>query len=422
MANEIVNKLICGDNLEVLVTIPKESVDLIYIDPPFFTHKQYEIVWGDEAEIRSFKDRWEGGIEHYVGWLTPRVQAMYETLKPTGSFYLHCDWHANYHIRLMLDEIFGRKYFRNEIIWSYSGWNKKLGDHLERRHDNIIFYGKSKKQYFDYPTRPWVSKEEYIKTRKQKVRQGKDGREYVLSDAGGGMRVERYLDEAMSYGVPLDDVWQIDKINNSDKREYMGYPTQKPEALLERIIKASSKKDGLVLDAFCGCGTACAVAQKLNRHWIGIDISPTAIKLIQERFKDIGALKDKDFIVIGEPKTIKELKKLEPFEFQNWIINEMQASHSRKKVGDMGLDGYVVKNLFREGAGIQVKQSEDIGRNVVDNFKSALDRAKHKKGYIVAFSFGKGASEEAARLKNSGEVDIELVKVEDLLYKKITLK
>ena len=118
---EMKNKLICGDNLEALKTIKSESVDLIYIDPPFFTHKQYEVVWGDEAEVRSYKDRWEGGIEHYISWLKPRIQAMYEVLKPAGSFYIHCDWHANAHIRIMLDEIFGREYFRNEIIWCYRG-------------------------------------------------------------------------------------------------------------------------------------------------------------------------------------------------------------------------------------------------------------------------------------------------------------
>ena len=137
MKNGITNKLICGDNLEELKKLPKESVDLIYIDPPFFTHKQYEVVWGDEAEIRSFEDRWEGGIEHYIGWLKPRIQAMYETLKPTGSFYLHCDWHANAHIRIMLDEIFGAKNFRNEIVWCYRGAGYPKKD-FGKRHD-IIF-------------------------------------------------------------------------------------------------------------------------------------------------------------------------------------------------------------------------------------------------------------------------------------------
>lgn len=421
MNSEFVNKLICGDNLEELVKLPKESVDLIYIDPPFFTHKQYEVVWGDEAEVRSFGDRWEGGIEHYISWMTERVQLMYDVLKPTGSFYLHCDWHANAHVRIMLDKIFGAKNFRNEIIWHYSGWNKKLRGHFERRSDTIFFYAKSKEQLFYSYSIPWKSVEEYVRIRKQKLRTDKNGRKYVLSDAGGGKRVKRYIEDAMEYGIPVDNVWDIDKLNNSSK-EMLGYPTRKPEALLERIIQASSNEGDIVLDAFCGCGTACVVAHRLKRKWIGIDISPTAIKVIEQRLLRVGAQKDRDYISIGLPKTIAELKKLKPFEFQNWVINEMQGRHSRRKVGDMGIDGYIPKDLFREPSGIQVKQSEGVGRNVVDNFKSALERAKYKKGYIVAFSFGKGASEEAARLKNSGDVDIELVRVEDLLSKKITLK
>ncbi|HEY7535785.1 MAG TPA: DNA methyltransferase, partial [Thermodesulfobacteriota bacterium] len=230
-----------------------------------------------------------------------------------------------------------------------------------------------------------------------------------------------YIDDVIQEGKAIDDVWDIPIINTSAK-ERLGYPTQKPEALLERIIKASSREGDVVLDAFCGCGTTCIVAQKLKRHWIGIDISPTAIKVMEKRFKTIGCRKDQDYIVIGEPKTIKELRNLKPFEFQNWAINEMQANHSRKKVGDMGLDGYINKSLFREASGIQVKQSDGVGRNVVDNFKSALERAKYKKGYLIALGFSKGAVEESARLRNAKHVDIELVTVEDLLCKQKTLK
>jgi len=407
MNSEFVNKLICGDNLEELSKLPKESVDLIYIDPPFFTHKQYEVVWGDEAEVRSFEDRWEGGIEHYISWLEPRVQAMWELLKPTGSFYLHCDWHANAHIRIMLDKIFGAKSFLNEIIWCYRGAGYPKKD-FGKRHDTIFRYSKTN----DYKFNLDDVREEYAEATKERFKH------YIGNVRKSG---DFGLQKLNPLGKQPDDWWQIQPIAPS-ANERLGYPTQKPEALLERIIKASSNQGDIVLDAFCGCGTACVVAQRLKRKWIGIDISPTAIKLVEKRLDKIGMIKDKDYITIGSPTTISELKNLKPFEFQNWIINEMQASHSRKKVGDKGIDGYIDKNLYHEAAGIQVKQSENVGRNVVDNFKSALNRAKYKKGYIVAFSFGKGASEEAARLKNSGDVDIELVKVEDLLSKKITLK
>ncbi|MBZ9572263.1 restriction endonuclease [Patescibacteria group bacterium] len=407
-----VNKLICGDNLEEVAKFPKESVDLIYIDPPFFTHKQYEIVWGDEAEVRSYKDRWEGGIEHYIGWLKPRVQVMYEALKPTGSFYLHCDWHANAHIRIMLDEIFDKKNFRNEIIWWYKRWSN-VSKSYQRMHDTILFYSKSKDYTFNIQYQPY-SKPEVIEDTIRAVINGKLQR---LKDEKGNY-IKRGKENV---GVPLHDVWEIQHIQPTSK-EREGYPTQKPEALLERIIKISSSKGDVVLDAFCGCGTTVAVAQRLGRKWIGIDISPTAIKIMQRRLKrTLGTTEGVNYIVVGMPTTVKEVKKLEPFEFQNWvIIDKMRAKSSRKKVGDMGLDGYYIKgNIFiPEGAGIQVKQSDKAGRNVVDNFETALKRAGYKKGYIVAFSFTKGAYEEAARIKNKEGLEIKLITIKDLLEKK----
>jgi len=395
------NKLICGDNLEEIPKLPKKSVDLIYIDPPFFTHKQYEVVWKDEAETRSYEDRWEGGIEHFIGWLKPRVQAMYEVLKPTGSFYLHCDWHANAHIRIMLDEIFGSENFQNEIIWWYGGGGASK-TRFGRKHDTIYFYSKNKnKKTFNVDS----VREPYKWTAGQKRADGSK-RDY-------------------SRGKIPDDVWNIHGIMPWSK-EKQGYPTQKPEALLKRIIEASSNKNDVVADFFCGCGTTIAVAQQLGRKWIGIDISPTAIKVIQSRLGKgregtlgLGIKEGVHYIVIGMPNTIKEVRKLKPFEFQNWvIIDKMRATASRKKVGDMGLDGYYPRSVLTEEAGIQVKQSDKVGRNVVDNFETALKRAKYKKGYIVAFSFSKGAYEEAARAKNKEGLEIKLITVKGLLEKK----
>ncbi len=400
-----INKLICGDNLEELAKLSKESVDLIYIDPPFFTHKQYEVVWGDEAEIRSYKDRWEGGIEHYISWLKPRIKAMYEVLKSTGSFYIHCDSHANAHIRIMLDEIFGEENFRNEIIWCYRGAGYPKND-FGKRHDTIFRYSKTQDYVFNLDD----VREKYAEATKERfshyignIRKGKDFGIQKLNPLGR----------------QPDDWWQIQPIAPSAK-ERVGYPTQKPEALLERIIKASSDKGDIVADFFCGCGTTIAVAQKLGRKWIGIDISPTAIKIIQKRFKQLLGMEEGiNYIVLGMPNTIEEVKKLEPFEFQNWVvIDKMRANANRKKVGDMGLDGYYPKNILTEEAGIQVKQSDGVGRNVVDNFETALKRASYKKGYIVAFSFTAGAYEEVARIKNKGELEIKLITIEELLEKK----
>jgi DNA modification methylase len=405
-----INKLICGDNLEELAKLPKESVDLIYIDPPFFTHKQYEVVWGDEAEVRSYKDRWEGGIEYFIGWLKPRVQAMYEVLKPTGSFYLHCDWHANAHIRIMLDEIFGEENFRNEIIWHYRRWSA-ISKRFQKLHDTILFYSKTENSTFN-PTR--VPSANVEKGRKESYQSDEEGRFFRWQSLHG----KRYKIYRSEEGVLEGDVWYIPFIHPSAK-ERLGYPTQKPEALLERIIKASSNKDDVVLDAFCGCGTTVAVAQRLGRRWIGIDISPTAIKIMQRRLEEtLGMIEGVNYEVIGMPTTVEDVRKLEPFEFQNWVvIDRMRANASRKKVGDMGLDGYYPRSILTEEAGIQVKQSDGVGRNVVDNFETALKRAGYKKGYIVAFSFSSGAYEEVARIKNKGELEIKLITVEELLTK-----
>jgi DNA modification methylase len=415
------NRLICADNLRAMDDLIKEDikVDLIYLDPPFFSNRHYEVIWGDEAEVRSFKDRWAGGISVYIEWMRERVSKMYDVLKDTGSLYLHCDWHASHYLKAMLDDIFGYRNFQNEIVWHYSGWNARLKTKFNSRHDTIFYYSKGSDPDFNSYALPWESESEYIRIRKQKVRIDDNGKKYVLSDAGGGKRVERFLSEAMAYGKPVDDVWEIPKLNNSSK-ECLGYPTQKPEALLERIIKASSNKGDSVLDPFCGCGTAMTVSQRLRREWIGIDISPTAITLITKRLQKIGAIKNKDFNIIGMPTTLSELKALEPFEFQNWVINEMKAKQSKKLSSDFGLDGYYDKTIFTEHAGIQVKQSESIGRNVVDNFETALTRGKFKKGFIVAFGFTKGSHEEAARVK--GDLDIKLIKVEDLLLGKVKIQ
>lgn len=390
------NTLYCGDNLDVLRKhIKDESVDLVYIDPPFFSNRHYEVVWGDEAEIRSFEDRWEGGINVYIEWIRPRVEELYRVLKPTGSFYLHCDWHAGHYLKVMVDEIFGQNSFQNEIIWAYKSGGS-TNKRWSRKHDTIFFYAKP-----GYTFNPQKEKS-YMKEWS-----GENPKQTYYSDGEGRYTL-----------VNAKDWWQDIGMLATSAHERLGYPTQKPEVLLERIVKASSNKGDLLLDAFCGCGTSLVVAQKLGRKWIGIDISPTAAKVMESRLGKVGATKDKDYVTIGLPTTIDELRQLKPFEFQNWVINEMGARQSRKRVGDMGLDGHFVKDLWHEEAGVQVKQSDGVGRNVVDNFKAALQRKKYKKGFVVAFSFTKGTYEEAARLKHDEGLDIKLVEVEALLLKK----
>jgi len=390
-----INTIYEGDNLEVLSKFPDNTVDLIYADPPFFSNKHYEVIWKDGAEIRAFEDRWKGGIENYIVWMEPRIREMWRVLKPTGSMYLHCDWHANAHLRILMDKIFGVKNFRNEIIWHYF-MGGKAKSFFARKHDTILFYSKSNK--YTFHTLKQKRRLDFKPSLKDESKEAKLGK-----------------DEFGYYSiVTMDDVWDIRGVFNMSK-EYLGYPTQKPVALLERIISASTNKGDIVLDPFCGCGTALVAAQKLGRKWVGIDISPTACKLMQKRLqKEFGI----NVPILRGNVDLNYVKKLNPFEFQNWVVvDKFLGTVTPKKSNDLGIDGYTP--AITGGYPIQVKQSWDVGRNVVDNFETALRRAGKKKGYIVAFSFGKGAYEEAARAKNEEELEIILRTVEELLQGKV---
>jgi DNA modification methylase len=417
---------------------------LIYIDPPFFSNRNYEVIWGDEAEVRSFEDRWEGGMNVYIGWMADRVRELHRVLKLGGSFYLHCDWHASAYLRVMMDEIFESEEFRNEIIWRRESpkGGKITSKQFPRDADHILFYTKGKDCVFNCQ---WIERKltgeearlrgyRFDETRKQFFKTAprgnytdksiaqleKEGR--IHRTRTGKVRIIYWLQTVDGYvidRVQVDDIWtDLPGIMHLSPSERLGFPTQKPEKLLERIIKASSNKGDIILDAFCGCGTAMAVAQKLGRRWVGIDISPTAIKLVEKRVAKLGAFKDKTYVTENTPTTVSDLKEFKPLEFQNWVIDEMGARHSKRKVGDMGLDGYFVGDLWRGKAGVQVKQSEKVGRNVVDNFETALKRAKYKNGYIVAFSFTRGAREEVARAKRKDKIEIKLINVSQLLNKK----
>jgi len=402
------NVIYCGDNLTWLKKFPDKCIDLIYLDPPFFSNKNYEVIFNDGEEIRSFEDRWKGGINHYIEWMKDRVFELHRVLKDTGSFYLHCDWHASHYLKVMCDDIFGYRNFRNEIIWHYGQRTMHITKKFNSKHDVILFYSKTSSHRINQVSIPWT-REEIVEKRARKIMIDKDGREYILDNrsVSKGYAVKKqYIEDIIKKGKAIDDVWDIPMIVSTSS-ERAGYPTQKPEILLERIIKASSNKNNLILDPFCGCGTTIAVAQRLQRKWIGIDVSPSACKLMKNRVEKNGA---RGTEIIGQPLNIEELKALKPFEFQNWCVGALGGTVNPRKVGDMGIDGFTFFNRYP----IQVKQSEHIGRNVVDNFETALQRSKQDMGYIIAFSFGKGAYEEVARVKQQG-LHIELLQVDKLL-------
>lgn len=386
-----VNSIYCGDCKDILtLEINPESIDLIYLDPPFFSNKKYEIIWGNGAEIRAFEDRWKGGINHYIGWMEERLDACKAALKDTGSIYTHCDWRATHYLRMAMDRIFGYDNFKNTIVWHF-GLGGGPRDHWNRKHNNIHFYTKSDKFTFN--------KQRGEVTRQMKAK-------YCHTDNKGKYMLSYGKKYYLKGGKPLDDVWDIASLSATDK-ERLGYPTQKPEALLERIILASSNLNDVVLDPFCGCGTTLAVAHKNKRKWIGIDVSHVACKVIKKRMENLEGIINVE--ITGLPISLEELKEYDPFKFQDYICKKLKGKSFDRKSGDMGIDGYILE----DGTPIQVKRSDNIGRNIVDNFETAIERKGKNKGIIVAFSFSKSAYEEVARAKQ--RLDIKLVKVENLI-------
>ena len=263
-----------------------------------------------------YGDVWDK--EKYLSWMYENLMAIKGVMSETASIYVHLDWHIVHYVKILMDEIFGEDNFRNDIAWHYSGWNKKLKVSFEKRHDTILYYcvdseGANFNSFFEH----WESEEEYIKRRKQKPLIDEAGRRYVLSDAGGGKRVKRYLDEAIKDGVVVDDVWDIDKMNNS-ANESVDYATQKPIALLERIITASSNQGMLVADFFGGSGVTAAVANKLGRRFIHCDIGLNSIQTARDRLVTDGAefdvleIKDGVQLYRNPVQTMDKIKSLIP--------------------------------------------------------------------------------------------------------------
>lgn len=386
--------LYCGDNLEILQRLPPDSIDLIYIDPPFFSSKHYEVIHGDTKEIRAFEDRWKGDVYHYVNWMEPRLAAMRERLKPTGSMYVHLDWHAVHYIKVVMDRIFGADHFQNELIWYYRGAGLSKRRYA-RRHDNILFYTKGNSWTFN----PDPIRQSYAAATVERfshyignVRNGRDYGVQKLNPLG------KHPDDVVAHIQPIAP----------SARARLGFPTQKPDRLLEHIILASSNKGDVVGDFFCGCGTTMAVAQQSERRWIGCDISPTALRVVADRLAKVGA---RNVRFVNFPYSLEELRAMHPFEFQNFVVNFIQGVHSPKLVGDYGIDGYT----WWERYPVQVKQQDNVGRPTVQGFASAIRKEKKDKGYIFALGFTRPAHEEVARLQVEEGLTIELWEVQEMV-------
>ena len=502
------NTLYYGDNLDILRHhIADESVDLVYLDPPFQSNRNYNVLFQEQdgsraaAQIKAFEDTWEWDIASaaafeevveaggdpsramqafrnivgdsdmlaYLSMMAPRLIELHRVLKSTGSLYLHCDPTASHYLKLLLDAVFGPEQFRNEIVWKRTGTVKgnfgQGSKQFGQQTDSLLFYSKSDDYTFNQPFGEYS--DEYIQKAYRYVEEGTGRRYRLVSMIGPGgaakgnpryevmgvTRYWRYSEEKMQElieaglvvqtkpgrvphrkyyldegkGVAIQSLW--DDIGNlqASSAERLGYPTQKPEALLERIIEASSNEGDLVLDPFCGCGTAIAAAQKLGRRWIGIDITHLAITLIKHRLRD--AYGDAAvFDVVGEPVALEDAADLaasDPYQFQWWALGLVGARPQEQKKGaDMGIDGRL---YFHDEPGGKTKQviisvkAGKTGVSHVRDLRGVLDREGAEIGVLISMQAPTGPMKKEAT--SAGFYDspwgkhprIQLLTVEDLL-------
>ena len=409
------NRLVWGDCLHVMRQLPSATIDLIYIDPPFFSGRNYNILWGDNNELRSFTDIWEGGMDGYLIWLNARLYEMKRLLTPTGSIYVHCDWHASHYIKVEMDKIFGYDNFRNEIVWGKYGGHKNTARlKFTTMHDVIFWYAKSSNAGLNPVYKPLADatiKGEY-------KHYDEDGRQYAIPRgrkyrAGVVKRV--YLDE--NPGVAVGSLWANDGTTIQGKdNERIGYPTQKPEALLERIIKASSDEGDVVADFFIGGGTTAAVAQRLGRRFVACDQSRVAVAVTAERLKQAAVTRAMetepypDFTV--EQWGIYEadrLSKTPPDGFREFVLRAYGAHPSSEYEGIHGWH-----NRLPVWVGESALDSQATAGDV-QAFANAIRRtteyqqAHLRDGAMLAWGFDRGAREAARLLREREAIDVNFV-------------
>jgi site-specific DNA-methyltransferase (adenine-specific) len=456
------NALYYGDNLVWLRkhdNFPSKSVDLIYLDPPFNSNADYNVIFSEpsgaesQAQLRAFDDTWKWDNEAsaiaqnelaqrspelsdfiswlgrqrgktyqstaaYLGMMAVRLIELHRVLKESGSIYLHCDSTASHYLKMVMDSIFGADNFRNEIVW------KRFNFHADAKRfgkvsDRILFYSKSAAYKFNR-IRADFSKE-YVDSKFTHYEP--DGRRFRLSDlnppAGRGPvyeyhgvtkawrytkekmlkleaegriytgskvpQLKRYLKELE--GQAIHDMWSDIPLINSQAKERLGYPTQKPEALLERMIEASSDEDDIVLDPFCGCGTALIAANKLKRKWIGIDITHLAIFLIEQRLKDSFGESIKDtYKVYGNPEDVESAKDLwrrDPKEFELWALSLVKARPRARDGGVDGVLGFVDEGRQTKRIVVQVKGGENLAPTIIRDLIGTVDDEKAAIGLLI---------------------------------------
>lgn len=428
------NRLFFGDNLHIMRQLPSKSLDLIYIDPPFFSGRNYNVIFGDKNEVRSFSDIWEGGMPGYLIWLNARLYEMKRLLKDTGSIYVHLDWHASHYVKVEMDKIFGADNFRNEIVWCYKT-RPQSKRYFGRKHDAILFYSKGDKYVFNWEdvVRPLseatVAKYKLIDEKGRRYRlQGRGITGSPIRSAKDvpahweqthpELVVRDYLDEKA--GVALEDWWADIDILNQVAAERIGYPTQKPEILVERIVKASTNVGDVVADFFVGGGTTLSVAQRLGRRWLGCDQSRIAASIVADRMTrqtetDTGRLFPvPDFTV--EHWGIYESPRLEKMPAAGFRRFVIEAFGGRPESVNKNIHG------IRQGVPLYVgepSRSAKIDKEDVRKFAQAIFEDKRTEfGVMLGWNFAPDAR-KAAEILSSREnkridfVRLNLVRLED---------
>jgi site-specific DNA-methyltransferase (adenine-specific) len=461
----IKNRLYFGDNLGILKHyMDDNSIDLIYLDPPFQSGKDYNILFKDKngsvstAQIKAFEDTWQWDNDseyHYLQFvqsapkeaadiikafreflqrtdmmaylimMAPGLLEMYRVLKPSGTIYLHCDPTASHFLKLLMDSIFGIGNFRNELVWYYRGAGIPKND-FSRRHDIILRYSKTDTYYFN----PDPARQPYADATVERF-------SHYIGNIRKGHDYGRQ--KLHKLGKHPDDVFTDIQPIAPSARARLGYPTQKPEELLERIILTSSREGDIILDPFCGCGTTVIAAQKLKRKWVGIDITHLAISLIQSRLSQSFGNKCK-YDIIGAPADLKgaeELAKRDPFQFEWWALTlagAMPIDRDRKRGADKGIDGFIYfGDDFPNGKKIktillQVK-SGHVGVAQIRDLKGVLARENAEIGvFLTLKSPTKPMIVEAAEADfyhspswNKDYPRIQILTIEDLFSNKSIL-
>ena len=463
------NRLLWGDNLHVMRQLPNASVDLVYIDPPFFSNRVYNVIWGDEQEKRSFDDIWEGGLDGYLIWFNARLYEMKRLLKPTGSIYVHCDWHASHYIKVEMDKIFGYENLVNELLWKRYAVHSLMNIGFDNTSDSILMYAKDRSRMifnkvYGVPSEEEIAKrfphtEEETGRKYQHVALEQssnhssageareiDGRT-VISDIGwrwnqetfdqriaenpyliywtktGKPRFKIYADDYK--GTPLGTTWTDIRYLSAQDPERVGYPTQKPERLLERIISASTNEGDVVLDAFVGGGTTPVVAQRLGRRWIAMDQSRVAVSVTAERLKHAAAERGMEDAPVPDFRVEQwgvyeadELSKMSAAKFREFVLACYDARVPSAEAGIHGYKGARARIPVWVGppsprAIVTADEVNGFARAI-----AALERYRGdeglRDGVMLAWGFGPDARAAAGELREREGLEIAFVRLEQV--------